>query len=177
MVRQCTVCIQSQTSSTLAAQQSPTSSTSTKMKMFVALFAVFAVASAIGDYHHQPTGAPIKIVHSESYHGHDGSYKFGYESANGIAAQEQGFVKNGGSKDHEVQVAHGYFSYTDPHGHPVSLSYVADEHGFQAKGSHIPTPPPVPQELVDAYAKAASQPAHHEEPQPHYAPQPTYKHY
>uniref|UniRef100_A0A8W7P3H8 Uncharacterized protein n=1 Tax=Anopheles coluzzii TaxID=1518534 RepID=A0A8W7P3H8_ANOCL len=147
MVRQCTVCIQSQTSSTLAAQQSPTSSTSTKMKMFVALFAVFAVASAIGDYHHQPTGAPIKIVHSESYHGHDGSYKFGYESANGIAAQEQGFVKNGGSKDHE------------------------------AKGSHIPTPPPVPQELVDAYAKAASQPAHHEEPQPHYAPQPTYKHY
>uniref|UniRef100_A0A182QBG5 Uncharacterized protein n=1 Tax=Anopheles farauti TaxID=69004 RepID=A0A182QBG5_9DIPT len=149
------------------------------MKMFVALFAVFAVASAIGDYHHhhhEPTGAPIKIVHSESYHGHDGSYKFGYESANGIAAQEQGFVKNGGSKDHEVQVAHGSFSYTDPHGHPVSLSYVADEHGFQPKGSHIPTPPPLPKELVDAYAKAASQP-HHEEPQPHYAPQPTYKHY
>ncbi|XP_035786044.1 endocuticle structural glycoprotein SgAbd-2-like [Anopheles albimanus] len=149
------------------------------MKTFVALFAVIAVVSAIGDYHqhavyqHEPTGKPIPIVHSESISNHDGSYKFGYESANGIAAQEQGFVKNGGSKDHEVQVAHGSFSYTDPHGHPVSVSYVADENGFQAKGSHIPTPPPVPKELIDAYAKAASQPQqqHHHEPE-HYVPQP-----
>ncbi|EAA11695.3 endocuticle structural glycoprotein SgAbd-2-like [Anopheles arabiensis] len=143
------------------------------MKMFItASLGVLLVASlaAADQYHHAPEydHAPAKqipIVHSESYSSHDGSYKFAYESGNGITAQEEGFVKNAGSKDHEVQVAHGSYSYTDPHGVPVSLSYVADENGFQVQGSHVPTPPPVPKELVDAYAKAASQPQSHDEPE------------
>uniref|UniRef100_A0AAG5DDG4 Uncharacterized protein n=1 Tax=Anopheles atroparvus TaxID=41427 RepID=A0AAG5DDG4_ANOAO len=133
------------------------------------LMAVAMVAAdhyhAAPEYEHQAPAKHIPIVHSESYSHHDGSYKFAYESANGIVAQEEGFVKNAGTKDHEVQVAHGSFSYTDPHGKPVSVSYVADENGFQAKGEHLPTPPPVPQELIDAYAKAASQPQYHEEPE------------
>ncbi|XP_050091184.1 endocuticle structural glycoprotein SgAbd-2-like [Anopheles aquasalis] len=149
------------------------------MKMFIATalgLLVIASVTVIGSaeqHHHAPAyehqGPPIPIVHSESYSSHDGSYKFAYESGNGIAAQEEGFVKNAGSKDHEVQVAHGSYSYTDPHGVPVSISYVADENGFQAKGSHIPTPPPVPQELIDAYAKAASQPQQHHDAEPEYA--------
>ncbi|ETN59441.1 cuticular protein 32, RR-1 family [Anopheles darlingi] len=151
------------------------------MKMFIASILgllVIASVTVIGSAeHHHPAPAyehqspPIPIVHSESYSSHDGSYKFAYESGNGIAAQEEGFVKNAGNKDHEVQVAHGSYSYTDPHGVPVSISYVADENGFQAKGSHIPTPPPVPQELIDAYAKAASQPQHHDA-EPEYAQPP-----
>ncbi|XP_058066018.1 endocuticle structural glycoprotein SgAbd-2 [Anopheles bellator] len=132
------------------------------------LLLVAALVSA--EHHHAPSyehpvGPPIPIVHSESYSSHDGSYKFAYESGNGITAQEEGFVKNAGTKDHEVQVAHGSYSYTDPHGVPVSVSYVADENGFQAQGSHLPTPPPVPKELIDAYAKAASQPQVHDEPE------------
>uniref|UniRef100_A0A182WKK3 Uncharacterized protein n=1 Tax=Anopheles minimus TaxID=112268 RepID=A0A182WKK3_9DIPT len=144
------------------------------MKMYITVsLGMMLVASAVvaaEQYHHAPEydHAPAKhipIVHSESYSSHDGSYKFAYESGNGITAQEEGFVKNAGSKDHEVQVAHGSYSYTDPHGVPVSLSYVADENGFQVQGSHVPTPPPVPKELVDAYAKAASQPQSHDEPE------------
>ncbi|KFB43824.1 AGAP006012-PA-like protein [Anopheles sinensis] len=141
-------------------------------KQIVATLGLMAVAMAAAEhyhaapeYEHQAPAKHIPIVHSESYSHHDGSYKFAYESANGIVAQEEGFVKNAGQKDHEVQVAHGSFSYTDPHGHPVSVSYVADENGFQAKGEHLPTPPPVPQELIDAYAKAASQPQYHDEPE------------
>lgn len=137
--------------------------------------ALLAVAVAF-DYH-QVEHKHIPIVHSESFHGHDGSFKHEYESANGISVQEQGYVKNAGNKDHAANVVHGSYSYVDPHGVPVSVSYSADENGFQAHGSHIPTPPPLPKELVEAYAKAGSHPESHADV--HYSkPEPiSYKHY
>ncbi|XP_019548508.3 endocuticle structural glycoprotein SgAbd-2-like [Aedes albopictus] len=138
--------------------------TSIKMKLFIALFALVALVAAGGD-HYEEHKQHIPIVHSELVQSNDGTFKFGYESANGIVAQEAGHVKNFGSKDHEANFAQGSYSYVDPHGEVVSVSYVADENGFQAHGSHIPTPPPLPKELVEAYAKVGSHPeAHHEEP-------------
>ncbi|KXJ81755.1 endocuticle structural glycoprotein SgAbd-2 [Aedes albopictus] len=144
------------------------------MKLFITLSALLAVAVAV-EYHHVEH-KHIPIVHSESYHGHDGSFKHEYESANGISVQEQGYVKNAGDKEHATNVVHGSYSYTDPHGVPVSVSYSADENGFQAHGSHIPTAPPLPKALVEAYAKAGSHPESHAEV--HYSkPEPHYKHY
>lgn len=35
----------------------------------------------------------------------DGSYKWAYETGNGIAAEEQGFLKNAGVPDQEAQVS------------------------------------------------------------------------
>lgn len=52
-----------------------------------------------------------------------------YETGNGIAAQEQGYLKNAGHKDQEAQVAQGSFSYTSPEGIPITLTYIADEFG------------------------------------------------
>lgn len=52
-----------------------------------------------------------------------------YETGNGIAAQEQGYLKNAGNKDAEAQVAQGSFVYTSPEGVPISLTYTADENG------------------------------------------------
>lgn len=45
-------------------------------------------------------------------------------------------------------VANGQFSYISKEGVPFSVSYVADENGFQPTGFHLPTPPPVPVEIV-----------------------------
>ncbi|KOB72557.1 Cuticular protein RR-1 motif 45 [Operophtera brumata] len=59
-----------------------------------------------------------------------------YETGNGIAAEEQGFVKNLGVPEQETQV--------------INLQYIADENGFQPKGSHIPTSPPVPEDIQKA---------------------------
>jgi loricrin len=102
-----------------------------------------ACASPIGEYDNYKT-TPIPILKFDNQQNHDGSYNYAFETANGINAHEQGFVKNAGVKDGEIQVQQGYYSYTSPDGHPISVQYIADENGFQVKGDHLPTPPPLP---------------------------------
>lgn len=53
-----------------------------------------------------------------------------YETGNGIAAQEQGYLKNPGT-DAEAQVAQGSYSYTGPDGVLYTVTYIADENGFR----------------------------------------------
>jgi hypothetical protein len=38
-----------------------------------------------------------------------------------------------------VIVKKGFYSYISPDGTPISVSYIADENGFRAKGDHIPS--------------------------------------
>ena len=106
------------------------------------LFAA-ACANPVGEYDNYKT-TPIPILKFDNQQNHDGSYNYAFETGNGISAHEEGYVKNAGVKDGEIQVQQGYFSYTSPEGHPISIQYVADENGFQAKGDHLPTPPPLP---------------------------------
>lgn len=70
-----------------------------------------------------------------------------WETGNNIIAQEEGFLKNVGDKDTEALVQHGSYSYTAPDGTLITVTYTADEQGFRAEGAHIPTPPPVPEEI------------------------------
>lgn len=60
----------------------------------------------------------------------DGSYKWSYETENGIKAEEQGELKNKGS-DNEIQSVRGSYSYTAPDGQVITVNYIADENGFQ----------------------------------------------
>ncbi len=41
----------------------------------------------------------------------------------------------------------GSYTYTAPDGSIISTSYTADEGGFRVEGSHLPTPPPIPEEI------------------------------
>lgn len=119
----------------------------------------------------------IPIVKSESLREKDGSYKYHFEAANGIQQQEHGYVKNAGQKDHEIQVQEGYYSYTDEHGHQIGVHYIADENGFRATGDHLPTPPPLPEALREAYAKVAANPElYQEEHEEAEEPQQSYEH-
>ncbi|XP_055320729.1 endocuticle structural glycoprotein SgAbd-2-like [Sitodiplosis mosellana] len=72
----------------------------------------------------------------------DGSYVYSYETSNGIAADQTGYLKNRGT-NLEAQVVQGSYSYTGPDGILYTINYIADENGYRASGAHLPTPPPV----------------------------------
>ncbi|XP_053602278.1 larval cuticle protein LCP-22-like [Plodia interpunctella] len=79
----------------------------------------------------------------------DGSYNYNYETDNGIAAQEQGVPKAfGGNPPVAPVVAQGSFSWVSPEGQPISITYTADENGYQPQGDSLPTPPPVPEAIL-----------------------------
>ncbi|KAL1462576.1 hypothetical protein WDU94_014402 [Cyamophila willieti] len=64
-----------------------------------------------------------------------------YQSGDGQSFSEKADVKRNSRNDGNVLVRAGHFGYTAPDGTPISLSYIADEHGFRAIGDHIPQPP------------------------------------
>ncbi|XP_038210330.1 endocuticle structural glycoprotein SgAbd-2-like [Zerene cesonia] len=143
------------------------------MKSFVVLSALVALSCAAPQFNYpqqpQYQGQIIPILRQNQEINPDGSYQWSYETGNGIAAQEQGYLKNAGIKDAEAQVAQGSFSYTSPEGIPIALTYVADENGFRAEGAHLPTPPPIPAAIARALQYIQSQP---QQPQPAFQAQP-----
>lgn len=89
----------------------------------------------------------------------DGSYSYNYEAANGIQAQEVGYLNYAGTQA-EAREAQGSYSYTAPNGEVVQVSYVANENGFQPQGSHIP---PIPPQILRALEYIAAHPEENEQ--------------
>ncbi|XP_043269003.1 endocuticle structural glycoprotein SgAbd-4-like [Venturia canescens] len=80
---------------------------------------------------------------------HDGTYRTSYETGNNIVAEESGYIKTFGEGEDKTEglVQQGSYSYTSPDGQVISVSYTADETGFHVSGDHLPTPPPVSEEI------------------------------
>ncbi|KRT85053.1 Insect cuticle protein [Oryctes borbonicus] len=96
----------------------------------------------------------IPILRFEKEQGDGGSYKTAWETGNNIIAQEEGFLKSLGpdpdsptGEELNAQVQQGSYTYTAPDGQIITVTYTADEKGFQATGDHLPTPPPVSPEV------------------------------
>lgn len=66
--------------------------------------------------------------------------------------EEQNTVKRGQSPDSEINSVQGYYSYPGLDGVQYMLTYTADENGFVPQGAHLPTPPPIPAEILKALA-------------------------
>ncbi|XP_075971209.1 flexible cuticle protein 12-like [Anticarsia gemmatalis] len=106
------------------------------MKSFivVALFVAAAVAAPAGP------DADAQVLRYESDNiGVDG-FSYAYETSNGISHSEQGQVTNAGSENEAIAVR-GQFSYTGPDGQIYTVTYIADENGFQPQGAHLPVAP------------------------------------
>lgn len=125
----------------------------------VALIALAACAAAA------PADEPIPIV-SQSQDGPnpDGSYKWSYETGNGIKAEEEGHLEEAGTDD-EAMKAEGGYSYTGDDGQAISLTYVADKNGFQPVGAHLPTTPEIPPLILKALEWNAAHPSKDDENQ------------
>ncbi|XP_075161706.1 larval cuticle protein 65Ag1-like [Haematobia irritans] len=102
------------------------------MKFIVLFAALFAVALA----------APrpdAEIVRSESEVGPE-SYNYAYETSDGTKGQEQGQLKNAGSENEAISVT-GEYSFVGDDGQTYTVTYIADENGFQPQGAHLPVAP------------------------------------
>ncbi|TKX27718.1 cuticular protein RR-1 [Spodoptera litura] len=76
------------------------------------------------------------------------TYAYAYETENGISGEENGVATNG-------MQAQGSYSYTGDDGKVYSVRYTADENGFQPQGDHLPTPHPIPEEILKALEQNA----------------------
>ncbi|XP_075980920.1 uncharacterized protein LOC142979713 [Anticarsia gemmatalis] len=76
------------------------------------------------------------------------NYSYGFETDNGIAVGEDGVAEDGVK-------AHGGYSYKGDDGKVYSVSYTADEGGYRPHGSHLPTPHPIPDEILKSLEQNA----------------------
>ena len=68
-------------------------------------------------------------------------------------AQKQlaGYSKDAYGKDYGYNAGNtqkGSHYYVSPEGQKITLTFVADENGYQPQGDHLPTPPPIPEEIA-----------------------------
>ncbi|XP_055846617.1 larval cuticle protein 65Ag1-like [Episyrphus balteatus] len=102
------------------------------MKFVIVFVALFGLALAAEE---------ATVVRSDSNVGPEG-YQFAVETSDGKAHSEEGQLKNIGSED-EAIVVKGQYSYVGDDGVTYSVSYIADENGFQPQGAHLPVAPVV----------------------------------
>ncbi|XP_061393859.1 larval cuticle protein 65Ab1-like [Musca vetustissima] len=113
------------------------------MKFFIVFAALFAVALAAP----RLDGDHAEIVKLDSNVEHEVislCKSKCAETSDGTSRHEEGKLKEvkGEHGDEHAIVVHGEFSWNDKHdGKVYTVQYVADEHGFQPTGEHIPQLP------------------------------------
>ncbi|XP_047536026.1 pupal cuticle protein 36-like [Vanessa atalanta] len=75
-------------------------------------------------------------------------FSYDFETSNGIRADASGVATNG------VQ-SQGSFAYKGDDGQDYSITYTADENGYQPRGAHLPTPPPIPEAILKSLEQNA----------------------
>lgn len=93
------------------------------------------------------------ILRMENVINDDNSFKYGFETANGIVQDVTGRLKEIGEASGIIMQGSYSFITKDENGQdvPVTVSWTADENGFQAEGAVIPTASPA----IQAAAAAA----------------------
>merc|ERR1712071_19634 len=119
------------------------------------LIAVFLAVAAAAPAPQESQPIPI-LKQSQNHDTEKQVYSFSYEGENGIIVSESGVQKQIGDKPEESgTVSQGKYSF--PEGSVTyTVTWVADENGFQATGDHLPTPPPMPEHVVKMLADLAA---------------------
>ena len=99
--------------------------------MFAALLAVAAARPQ--------EGPEVAIVRMDSTQNEDGSFQYGYETSDGTSADVTGETKQIGEEVGTVMS--GSYSVVGDDGVTYTVTWTADENGFQAQGDHLPVAP------------------------------------
>ncbi|XP_046960503.1 endocuticle structural glycoprotein SgAbd-5-like [Vanessa cardui] len=94
------------------------------MKLFVVLALVSAVAAA------PQNPQDVQIVRYDTSNGGLDGYNFAWELSDGSKHEEVGQLKNQGTEDEAIAVQ-GKYSWVGPDGVLYTVTYIADENGFQ----------------------------------------------
>merc|ERR1712071_254311 len=117
------------------------------------LIAVFLAVAAPAPQESQPI---LILKQSQNHDTEKQVYSFSYETENCISVSESGVQKQIGDKPEEAgTVSQGKNSYPED-SVTYTITWVADENGFQATGDHLPTPPPMPEHVVKMLADLAA---------------------
>jgi len=104
--------------------------------VLVAAFIGFAAAQLGGE-------RAATVVRQTAENSGDGTFNYAYETSNGLQAQASGYIKNPQARsEDQIQVIQGSYSYYGADGVLYTVTYIADENGFQPQGSHLPTAAP-----------------------------------
>merc|ERR1712191_9286 len=124
------------------------------MKSMILIAVFLAVAAAAPA---PQESQPIPILNQSQNHATEKQvYSFSYGTENGISVGESGVQKQIGDKPEEAgTVSQGKYSYPEDNV-TYTITWVADENGFQATGDHLPTPPPMPEHVVKMLADLAA---------------------
>uniref|UniRef100_A0A2H1W9D6 SFRICE_029665 n=2 Tax=Spodoptera frugiperda TaxID=7108 RepID=A0A2H1W9D6_SPOFR len=78
-------------------------------------------------------------------------------AAGGIYHEQTGGLEPNSAGEPSLLVK-GQYQYTAPDGQVINVLYTAGENGFEARGDHIPTPPPIPAAIQRALDYLATKP-------------------
>ncbi|XP_061394862.1 larval cuticle protein 65Ag1-like isoform X2 [Musca vetustissima] len=105
----------------------------------VLLFCLVAAAiAAPQDADHDEHDA--QILRQEVENNGVDKYNFASETSDGSNVQAEGELKNVGTEV-EALAVRGSYSFVADDGQTYTVTYVADENGFQPQGAHLPVAP------------------------------------
>ncbi|XP_058801502.1 endocuticle structural protein SgAbd-6-like [Phymastichus coffea] len=107
-------------------------------------FLAIAMADHLSSHYdpevHKPEVVVVKETPSDNIG--LGNYQFAYELSDGQKRDEQAQFEARANSEESVLRIHGSFSWVNPtDGQTYTVSYVADENGFQPQGAHLPVAP------------------------------------
>ncbi|XP_066148829.1 endocuticle structural glycoprotein SgAbd-4-like [Euwallacea fornicatus] len=103
-----------------------------------------------------PPNEPVSILSQSSDVQPNGTFQWGFETADGTKQDQQGVLKP--AENGTVEVLQGAAAWSDPEGGKHELVYVADENGYQPQGSDIPVSPKIPAPIARALEWIAAHP-------------------
>ncbi|XP_053692227.1 uncharacterized protein LOC128740689 [Sabethes cyaneus] len=77
----------------------------------------------------------------------ENGYKYKFQTENDINVEQTGVV-DASQPDSPLLRVTGFYEFTADDGVKYRVDYTADENGFVGTGAHLPTPPPIPEEIL-----------------------------